>query len=64
MQIVINLPEEELIALGKYLNIEGIDALSGNRRELLDLYMRLGQGSTQAMFYAFRNYLGRRWRLK
>lgn len=64
MQIAMNVPEEELIALGKYLNIERIDALSGNTKGLFDLYMKLGQNSTQAMFYAFRNYLGKRWRLK
>jgi len=64
MQIVMNVPEEELIALGKYLNIKEIDALSENTSDLFDLYMKLGQNSTQAMFYAFRNYLGKRWRLK
>jgi hypothetical protein len=50
---------EDLVALGKYLGFNDIEQLRNRRTDLYERYMWLGQNSTQAMYYAFRNYLGK-----
>ena len=53
------LSDDQMVELGKTLGIAGIDGLRGNRYRLLAIFMSLGKGSTKAMFYAFRNLIGK-----
>jgi hypothetical protein len=53
------LSDDQMVELGKTMGIVGIDQLQGNRYRLLAMFMSIGKGSTKAMFYAFRNLIGK-----
>jgi len=53
------LSKDDLVNLGKYLGIEEIESLRERTNDLYKLYWDIGANRTLAMFYAFRNYLGK-----
>lgn len=50
---------DELLNLGKYLGIEEIELLREHPNDLYKLYWDIGANRTLAIFFAFRNYLGK-----
>ena len=56
------LSNDDLVLLRKYLGIKNIESLKDDNSGLYNLYLNLGQNCTQSMFFAFRNYLGKRIR--
>lgn len=61
IDIIMSSSTEDLLSLGKYLGISDIELLSGNKSELTNLLINLGKSTSTstAMFYAYRNYLGK-----
>jgi len=53
------LPEDDLVNFGKYLGIEEIELLRERTNDLYKLYWDIGANCTLAIFFAFRNYLGK-----
>jgi hypothetical protein len=53
------LSKDDLVNLGKYLGIEKIESLRERTDDIYNLYWDIGANRTQAIFYAFRNYLGK-----
>jgi len=51
--------KDDLNNLNKYLGIEEIESLRGRPDDLYKLYYDVGANRTHAIFYAFRNYLGK-----
>ncbi|WP_153019970.1 hypothetical protein [Methanoculleus horonobensis] len=60
ISIIMDLGYEELVALGKNLQIEGIESFQGSVDDLRRYYINLGAHGTLATFYALRNALGKR----
>ena len=58
---IMALSNTDLVNLGKYLDIEGIESLRERTGDLYELYWDIGANRTQAIFYAFRNYIGRHY---
>lgn len=50
---------DDLVNLGKYLGIEEIESLREHPNDLYKLYWDIGDNRTLAIFFAFRNYLGK-----
>lgn len=53
------LSKDDLVNLGKYLGVEEIESLRDRTNDLYKLYWDIGANRTQAIFYEFRNYLGK-----
>ncbi|KCZ73617.1 hypothetical protein ANME2D_00688 [Candidatus Methanoperedens nitroreducens] len=50
---------DDLVNLGKYLGIEKVESLREHPNDLYKLYWDIGANRTLAIFFAFRNYLGK-----
>jgi len=53
------LSKDDLVNLGKYLGVEEIESLRERTNDLYELYWDIGANRTLAIFFAFRNYLGK-----
>jgi hypothetical protein len=53
------LSKDDHVNLCKYLGIEEIESLREGTNDLYKLYWDIGANRTNAIFYAFRNYLGK-----
>ena len=59
---IYKLPIDDLIDLGKYLCVERIDSFREHPNDLYKLYWDIGNDSSRlAIFFALRNYLGKRY---
>ena len=50
---------DDLVNLGKYLGIGDIESFREHPNDLRKLYLDIGANHTSAIFFAFRNYLGK-----
>jgi hypothetical protein len=64
IHIILSLPEEDLIALARYLGFSDTKEILNNFSSLYDFFMKVLTNGSLSMFYATRNYLGSRYRLK
>ena len=59
MSKILAISKDDHVKLGKYLGIEELESLRDRTKDLYRLYEDIGANRTLAIFYAFRNYLGK-----